>query len=356
MWYNTRISNLTGIEYPIMQGPFGGNYSTPQLAAAVSNAGGLGAYGAYTLSPGEIAEACKKIRALTDKPFNLNLWVSDSDAVDGMVTDRQYEEAVKLFKPYFDEAGIPLPGKPGLFASRFENQVVTVLDIRPVVFSFVFGIPSADILEECRRRGIRTAGGASTLNEAMLLEAAGVDMIIASGFEAGGHRISFLEPAEQSLTGTFVLVQLIREKVKVPVVAAGGIANGRGVAAALTLGADAAQVGTAFLACEESGASPKHRRMLLSGGSGLTYLSRAFTGRLGRGLATRLAKDLIGMEKTFLPFPLQTTFLSPLRKAAVEQEKWDLVLLWGGQIAPLLKHRNAVELMESLIRETGEIL
>jgi nitronate monooxygenase len=356
MWNNTKVTELLGIDYPIMQGPFGGNFSTVELVAGVSNAGGIGGYGAYTLSPQEIIEVNDKIRSATGKPYNINLWVSDNDVPNGTVTDEQYEEAKKIFRPYFDEAGIALPAKPAPFISRFENQVQVILDIRPKLFSFVFGIPSAEILEQCRKLGIRTAGAATTLKEAVALEDAGVDMILASGFEAGGHRPSFLEPAEQSTTSGFVLLQLIKEKVKTPVIAAGGIANGRGVAAAFILGAQAAQIGTAFLATDESGALPVHREMLLSGSSVSTTLSRAFTGRLGRGITTNLAKDLAGKEKHFLPFPLQATFMSSLRKAAVDQEKWDLLLFWGGQIAPILHHTKTATLMQSLIEETSAIM
>jgi nitronate monooxygenase len=352
MWYNTKVTELLSIDYPIMQGPFGGNFSSVELVAAVSNMGGMGGYGAYTLSPQELIAVDSKIKAATDKPYNINLWVSDTDAPNGMVTDDQFERAVKIFKPYFEEAGIPLPEKPAPFKSKFENQVHVILDIRPKLFSFVFGIPSADILEQCRKSGILTAGSATTLDEALALEAAGVDIIIASGFEAGGHRTSFLAPAESSTTGLFVLLQLIKEKVKVPVIAAGGIANGRGVAAVLALGADAAQIGTAFLATDESNATAMHKRMLFSDAAKYTTLSRAFTGRLGRGIASRIAKDLIHKENNFLPFPLQGQFMSHLREAAIEQEKWDMILFWSGQIAPALKHRKAAELMKSLIEET----
>jgi nitronate monooxygenase len=356
MWYNTKATKTLGIDYPIMQGPFGGGLSSVELVATVSNKGGLGGYGAYTLSPEEIIEVNNKIKAATNKPYNINLWVSDSDAQNGTVTDEQYEQAAQLFRPYFDETGIALPGKPAPFKSRFENQVQVILDIHPKVFSFVFGIPSADVLEQCRKLGIKTIGAATTLDEALALEAAGVDMIIASGFEAGGHRSSFLAPAKQSITGTFVLLQLIKEKVKTPVIAAGGIANGRSVAAAITLGVEAVQVGTAFLACDESGALPVHRRMLFSDVAKYTTLSCAFTGRLGRGITNRLAKDLEGKEKQFLPFPLQSTFMSSLRKAALDQQKWDMIHFWSGQIAPILKHTKASVLMQSLIDETSKII
>jgi nitronate monooxygenase len=321
--------------------------------ATVSNAGGLGGYGAYTMSPDDIYETDRRLKAATNKPYNINLWVSDTDAINGTVTDTEFERTKQQFKTYFDEAGIPVPEKPAPFKSRFENQMQVILDVRPKVFSFMFGIPSVDIMEACRKRGIVLVGAATTLDEALALEKAGVDMIIASGFESGGHRPSFLAPAEQSMVGTFVLVQLIREKVKTPIIAAGGIASGRGIAAALTLGADAAQIGTAFLACDESGALPVHREALFSPAARYTSLSRAFTGRLGRGISTRVAHDLIGNEGNILPFPLQTTFMSPLRKAALDQQKHEMVLFWGGQIAPILKHRKAATLMQSLLDETN---
>jgi nitronate monooxygenase len=181
-------------------------------------------------------------------------------------------------------------------------------------------------------------------------------MIIASGFEGGGHRPSFLAPAEQSTTGTFVLLQLIKEKVKTPIIAAGGIANGRGIAAVLTLGADAAQIGTAFLVCDESGALAAHKQMVLSDAAKYTTLTRAFTGRLARGISNRITKDISGKEIQFLPFPLQTAFVSSLRKAALDQQKWDIVMFWSGQIAPILKHTKASELMHSLIKEMSKIM
>lgn len=354
MWYKTKVTELIGIEYPILQGPFGGGLSTPELVSTVSNAGGLGGYGAYSISPEEIYGVDKRIKELTNKPYNLNLWVSDTDAKNG-VSDEQFEQTKALFKPYFDEVGVEFPPKPD-FKTRFENQVQVILDIKPKVFSFVFGIPSPDILEQARRRGIILVGNATTLDEALALENAGVDAIVASGFEAGGHRPSFLESAELSTTGSFVLTQLIREKVKLPVIAAGGIANGKGIAAAFELGADAVQIGTAFLATEESGALPEHRAALFSDAAKQTMLTRAYTGRLGRGIRTELAKEVMGKEHDILPFPLQTAFMSSLRKAALAQDKHELVLFWSGQIAPLLKHTKADELMRSLIEEAEKLI
>jgi nitronate monooxygenase len=353
MWYNTKATKALGIQYPIIQGPFGGKLSSVKLAATVSNLGGVGSYGAYTLTPDEIYTLNDELKNATNKPYNINLWVSDTDAPTGSATTEELRKAQELFKPYFDELGIALPDKPLSFTAQFENQVEAILHVRPPVFSFVMGIPSADILAQCKKLGIITIGAITTPDEAIAIENAGVDLIIATGFEAGGHRPSFLASAEASLTGTFVLLQQIREKVRTPVIAAGGIANGRGIAAALALGADAAQVGTAFLACEESNAPDIHKQMLFSPESKHSMLTRAFTGRLGRGIRNRIGVETVGNEKSFLPFPLQSQFMSSLRQAAIEQQKLELIHFWSGQIAPVLKHKKAEDLMNSLIEETN---
>jgi nitronate monooxygenase len=355
MWYQTKITELLGIQYPILLGPMGGGFSTADLLAAVSNAGGLGSFGAYTLTPEQILEADKEIKTKTDKPYNINLWVND---VDERLKNYLPENLVKvqaLFKPYFDELSIPLPELQINIPSKFENQMEVIFKIRPAVFSFIFGIPTKHILDECRRLGIKTVGSATTLDEALALEEANVDAIAAAGFETGGHRPSFLQPAQDSLTGTFALVQQIRAKVKTPVIATGGIANGKGIAAALTLGADAVQIGTAFLACDESNATAAHKAMLFSEQSNYTVLSKSLTGRMGRMIRNRIS-EAIQFETEVLPFPLQTRFLAPLKVAALAQGKTDLVNFWAGQNTADLKYTKASELMQALITETGNIL
>jgi nitronate monooxygenase len=353
MWNHTAATKILGSQYPIMQGPFGGGLSSVKLTATVSNLGGVGGYGVYTLEPDEIVRINNDLQKATNKPYNINLWVSDTDNVPGNIIKERFEKAKALFRPYFDEIGIGVPEKPIVQTSRYENQVQAILDIRPPIFSFSFGIPSADILDQCRKKSIVTAGTATTTDEALALEKAGVDLIIASGFEAGGHRPSFLAPAESSLVGSFVLVQQIKDRVHIPVIAAGGIANGKGIAAALALGADAVQIGTAFLACEESAAPPFHRELLFSDAAKYTVLSRAFTGRLGRGLMNRISGELNGKEKDLLPFPSQSRFTGSLREAAIDRKKWELIFVWGGQIASVLKHRKAADLMNALVTETN---
>ena len=355
MWNSTKITQLLGIPYPILQGPMGAGFSTAALLAAVSNAGGLGSYGAYTLTPEEILEAGKAIKELTTKPYNINLWVNDVDKTLVNYPPEKLEKIKLLFKPYFDELGIPLPDLSADIPSKFEKQVETLFEIKPAVFSFIFGIPSKEILNESRRLGIKTIGAATTLEEALVLEEAQVDAIVASGFEAGGHRPSFLKPAQDSFTGLFTLLQQLKAKTKTPIIAAGGIIDAKGIAAAMTLGADAVQLGTAFMVTEESGATPLHKQVLLSGTANPTTVSKSLTGRMGRLLSNRISDD-IPFETEVLPFPLQTKLIAPLKAAALAQGKTEMISFWSGQNTSGLKHRSAGELMQALITETGALI
>ncbi len=349
MTTRTDITARLGIRHPIIQGPFGGGLSTTRLAATVSNAGGLGSYGAHNLSPAEIHDIVSRLRVATDQPFAINLWVSDHDAGGLSLTPEGFETALRRFQPFYDELGIAAPAMPDRITWRFEDQIDALIEAAPRVFSFVFGIPSAAILEECRRRNIVTIGAATTVAEGRALAAAGIDMVLATGCEAGGHRPSFLRPAEDSLVGTLALVPQMVDAVDIPVIAAGGIADGRGVAAALALGAQGVQVGTAFLACEESGAPSRHRERLLSGEAELTTLSRAFTGRLARFIPNDYLAAIEAAETELLPFPIQSWFAGHIKRAAADQQNPAYMALYAGQSAPLLRHRNAEALMTSLI-------
>ena len=355
-WTDTSFTRRLGVAYPIIQGPFGRGSSSVRLAAAVSNAGGLGSFGANDLAPEDVLKTAIELRKHTEKPFSLNLWVSTFDDGGDSLDEATYERLLKILTPYYRELGVEPPPKPNGVARNFHDQVAALLEARPPAFSFVFGIPSPQILRQCQKKGIVTIGGAATVDEAAALEAAGVDMIVASGFEAGGHRTSFLRPSEESLIGTFSLIPHIANKVEVPVIAAGGIADGRGVAAALLLGADAAQIGTAFLACEESGAHPLHRKALFQEHSKHTVLTRAFTGRLARGIANRFSSEMKSHESELAPYPAQSWAAAPLRAAALVQRRTDITYFWAGQSASLTRHRKADELFASLVRETEEAL
>ncbi len=304
-WNENRLTAKLGIDYPIIQGPLGG-LSSQRLTAAVSNFGGLGSFGALNLSPDAIKDVIAEIRSLTSKPFAMNLWVSQEDEGARRSDESAFNRSLAPIARHLTELGAPLPTyKPYSPATRFEDQARALIDAKVPVFSFIFGIPPKEILQECEAKHIVTIGTATTPEEAAALQEAGVDAIVASGFEAGGHRGSFLRAAEDSLTGTFSLVPQIAVMVDVPVIAAGGIADARGVIAALALGAEAVQMGTAFLACEESGASRLHRQALQEKKAGHTALTKGFTGRLARGIHNRLLEELNRPGTEILPYPLQ---------------------------------------------------
>lgn len=352
MWNKTKFTKLFGIDYPIVQGPFGGGLSSVKLTSTVSNAGGLGSFGGQPFSSKEIIETCKEIRKFTNKPFNINLWVNDRDARLANFDQEDYKKLTELFKPYFNELSLPIPERPTDLGAKFEEQIEAIYEAKPAIFSFVYGIPSPDILENCRRLGIKTVGAATTVDEAIALENAGVDAIVATGFEAGGHRVSFLRPAEDSFTGTFSLIPQVADNVKIPIIATGGIADSRGIKAALTLGADAVQMGTVFLATSQSNASQDHKDKLFTPDAKYTTLTKVFTGRLSRGIRNRLTEELKNHENLFAPYPLQSKFMGLLKAyPATANSNPDFKSYWAGQSASLLKHRDSKILIETLVNE-----
>lgn len=354
MWYQNKLTQKLKISYPIIQGPFGGGFSTVQLASAVSNAGGLGSFGAHNLSSRQIVSTVHEIRAKTDKPFAINLWVSSEDANLYQVDRAEFERIARFYNPFFEAAGVPAPAFPEKFGEKFEDQVEAIFDSKPAVFSFVFGLPSADILERCRRNGILTIAAATTVDEAIAAENAGVDALVVTGFEAGGHRPSFLKSAEASLMGLSTLLPLVRERIKIPVIAAGGISNGRGILAARTLGADGFQLGTAFLACEESGASKLHKEIIFSEKAKHTVLTRNYSGRLARFIENEFIRNTKENKTPYLPYPAQNYLLAGFKKATALQGLMEMTPLYAGQGAPLLKFKTTADLMKSLIQEISD--
>jgi nitronate monooxygenase len=356
MWHKTKFTELFGIKYPIIQGPFGGGLSSVALTHTVSNFGGLGSFGGQPFTANDLIKTCIDIRKVTNKPFNINLWVNDRDARLSVFGDEDYQKLTHLFSPYFKELGLPIPERPKDLGPQFDEQVEAIFEAKPAVFSFVYGIPSQNILEKCRSLNIKTVGAATTVDEAIALEKAGVDAIVATGFEAGGHRVSFLRSAESSLTGTFALIPQVADNVKIPIIAAGGIADSRGVKAALALGADAVQIGTAFLATNQSNATQDHKDKLFSEEAKYTTLTKIFTGRLSRGIKNRLTEELKEQENLLAPYPLQSKFMGYLKAyPATSNSNPDFKSYWAGQSAALLKHKDAHELLVSIVNEMNKI-
>ena len=348
------IFSSPGNVFSIIQGPLGG-LSTQRLTAIVSNFGGLGSFGAHGLSPSAIRDVIAEIRALTPKPFAINLWVSMEDEGARASGSEAFARSLAPLAKHIQSLGGTLPTYESYLPMKFEDQVRVVLDAKVPAFSFIFGIPPKEILDECRAQGIVTIGAATTPDEAIALEQAGVDVVAASGFEAGGHRGSFLRPAEESLTGTFSLVPQVADAVSVPVRAAGGIAVARGLVAAFALGAEGAQIGTAFLACEDSGASTHHRKALLTGNAHRTALTRGFTGRLARGVHNQLIEELNRPGVEILPYPLQRILVRNLAIPAEKAGRTELLQLWAGQSASLVRENDAKMLLQTLVSDVSAV-
>src|SRR5712675_201666 len=353
-WNENRLTAKLGIDDPVIQGPLGG-LSSQKLTAAVSNFGALGSFGAHGLAPEAIKDVIGEIRSLTSKPFAMNLWVSMEDEGARISDENAFNRSLAPLTTHLAALGAPHPTFKPYSPARFEDQARVLLDAKVPVFSFVFGIPPREILEECRAKSIVTVGTATTPEEGAALQEAGVDAIVASGFEAGGHRGSFLRAAEDSLTGTFSLVPQIAGMVNVPVIAAGGIADARGVIAALTLGAEAVQMGTVFLACEDSGASLLHRQALRGKKAGHTALTKGFTGRLARAIHNRLLEELNAEGTAILPYPLQRRLVRNLAIPAEAAGRSDLLPLWAGQSANLSTCTDVSAFLTPLVEEISEI-
>lgn len=338
------LRELLGIEHPILLGPFGG-LSSVALTAAVSEAGGLGGFGLYGYGADRIRSTVDDLRAATSRPFALNVWLPTGDEV---APGPQHTVFAQALEPFYEAVGLEVPARPQAYLPALEEQLDAIWEAAPAVLSVVFGVPSHDVVAEAHRRGIRVVGAATTVAEAVALAGAGVDAVVATGLEAGGHRVSFLRRAEDSLVGVLALVPQVVDAVDVPVIAAGGISDRRGVAAAFALGASAVQVGTAFLTTAESAVNDAHREAIRSTSAEETVLTRAMSGRLARGARNRVVRA-IEASGTIAPFPMQNWLTGRFRTAAGEQGLGELQSLWMGQGAPLADYPTAAEAFAELV-------
>ena len=328
---------------PVILAPIAGP-GTPELTAAVCNAGGFGFLASAYSSADKIRSDVARVRELTNKPFGINLFVQPSfPEVDDGVLQRAHDR----LRRYLDQFGIDAKTIPKP-KNEYAAQIDAVLEAKPALFSFIFGIPDTAILARFKAAGIATMGTATTVEEARAIDAIGVDYICAQGFEAGGHRGTFLHDTREGLIGTMALVPLIVDAVKVPVVAAGGISDSRGVKAALALGAVAASVGTAFLRAKEAGTSAPYRARLASASSKNTALTKAFSGRYARGIVNRFMREMEN-ETQIAPTPYQNAMTTELRKVSAQQGNSEFLSLWAGQAFPLAREASAAEITKSLM-------
>ncbi|HXJ09753.1 MAG TPA: nitronate monooxygenase, partial [Burkholderiales bacterium] len=330
---STPFSEKLGLRLPLIAAPMAGGPTTPELVAACSAAGALGALGFAYTQPDDMKKQAAFVRSKTERPFSIDLRVSmPSEPID----PGAQRAALAAVAKYYAELGLPAPEPVRTpYAPEFDAQITAVQEIRPRVFTTHLGCLPKDRVDAIRSRGIVVGGTATCIAEAKLLEKSGYDFVIAQGGEAGGHRGTYLRDSGDALTGTLALARAIVRAVQLPVVAAGGIMDGAGIAATLALGAQLAQLGTAFVSCPESGAAQIHKDLVLQATEDNTRVTEKFSGKPARGLANRFMKEMQGAPQ--LAFPAQNSVTGKLRQASAKAGKPDFVALWSGQAAPLAR-------------------
>jgi nitronate monooxygenase len=355
MWPDRRILDLIGIEAPIIQSPMAGP-ATAAMVVAVSEAGGLGSLGCALMQADQIrAELCI-IRQQTSRPINVNFFCHRPPAVDSQ-REAAWRERLAA---YYIELGLDEKASlPASSRTSFDEGSCSVVEeLKPEVVSFHFGLPDKSLVARVKAFGAKVFSSATTVDEAEWLENEGCDAIIAQGYEAGGHRGNFLSRDVSTQAGTMALVPQVVDAVKVPVIAAGGIGDARGIAAAFALGASAVQMGTAYLFCPEARLAPVHRQALRDAKDNQTALTNVFTGRPARGIVNRIVREVGPMSELAPEFPLASGAVTPLRAWSEAAGSKDFVPLWSGQAARLGRELPAGELTrrlaaEALMRVTG---
>lgn len=349
------LVELLGIDHPVVLAPFGG-LSSVDLTALVSRCGGLGSHGLYGYSPERIGEVIAQLRSATEAPFAVNLWLPTGSEISPGAVDLSASRAV--LAEFFAEMDMTPPEEPESFLPSFDEQFEAVLAGGPAAVSFVYGVPPQPVVRRAHEAGIVVLGTATTPEEAVALAEGGVDVVVATGAEAAGHRAAFLRAAETSLMGTFALVPQVVDAVSVPVVAAGGISDRRGVAAAFALGASGVQVGTAFLATRESAANDAHREAIRSTAGADSVLTRAMSGRWARGARNRAVAAIEAAARrdpaAIAPFPAQNWLTGQFRREAGRRGAGQLQSLWLGQAAPLARFDGAEEVFAELLAGAPE--
>jgi nitronate monooxygenase len=349
MSIDTVLTRRLGLAHPIIQAPLAGGGDTPDLVAAVSNAGALGFIGAAYLTPEQIISTATAVRSRTTRPFGINLFAP----LPPSNSSENPETMLARLAPYFAELGLPAPSLPKSAASSFDEQLAAALESGASSFSFTFGALPASAVQAIKARNMFVIGTATTVEEAITIEKSGVDAVVTQGSEAGGHRGSFGSDFASGVVGSISLVPQVVDAVGVPVIASGGIMDGRGVVAALALGASAVQMGTAFLTCHEAGVPDAYKEAILSAHEDQTRITRAFSGRPARGIVNRFMTEIEFNhgDDVILPFPLQNSLTRPLRTAAAKQGRAEFLSLWSGQGVRLARRQSAADLVARLAKE-----
>lgn len=357
MWPDQRLMDLLGVGLPIIQAPMAGSVDAA-LAIAVSEAGGLGSIPCATILPQQVKAQLELVRQQTSKPINVNFFCHVPPTPDPARESKWLE----ILAPHYLGLGLdPNGNHPGAGRAPFNDEYCDVLEAyRPAVVSFHFGLPDERLVRRVKSWGAKVLSSATTVAEARWLEANGCDAIIAQGAEAGGHRGIFLSDdvvgGALQQPGTMALVPQVVDAVKVPVIAAGGIADGRGVAAAMMLGASAAQLGTAYLFCSEAKTSAVHRSALKTARDDETTLTNIFTGRPARAVVNKVIRDIGALNRAAPEFPLASNTIAPLRAKAEATGNGAYSSLWSGQAVTLCRERPAAELTRALAADALRLL
>lgn len=350
MWNQNGLTEQLNIKYPIVQAGMAGGVTTPELVAAVSNSGALGSIGAGYLSAEDTRDVIRKVKALTDQPFAVNVFVPG----ELTVYEGQISRSIDTLQPIYDDLGIVgFPEISPYEINKFDEQVDVILEEQVPIVSFTFGLPSEEVVTRFKEHGVKLIGTATSVREAQLNEHVGMDAVVAQGSEAGGHRGSFATPFNDAMIGTMALIPQVADAVNIPVIAAGGIADARGVFASLVLGASGAQMGTLFLTCDESGANQAIKSAVMNSVETESVITSSFSGKPARGIRNAFIDKMRERHDLFAPYPIQHVLTSVIRKSAAEQNRPEYMALWSGQNTSQNKEQSARDLIDALVDEIG---
>ncbi|WP_040203484.1 NAD(P)H-dependent flavin oxidoreductase [Neobacillus jeddahensis] len=351
------LTEFLHIEYPIVQAPMAGGVTTAELVAQVSNSGCLGMVGAGYMTPIQIREQIREIKRLTSNNFGINLFVPN----EFNVTENEMELANQILQPFRDQLNVQ-PNEPLKIPhsndayETLKEQIMVVIEEKVPVCSFTFGVPTKEIIALLKKHNIILIGTATTVQEAVAIEEKGMDLVVVQGSEAGGHRGNFIGGFQESLVGLMSLIPQVVDHVSIPVIAAGGIMDGRGLMASICLGAKGVQMGTAFLTCTESGAPRVYKEAICKTTEDETIFTRAFSGKWARGIKNKFMLDMQKHETSLPDFPIQNTLTQSIRRAATSQKNLDYMSLWSGQSPRLAKNQTVETLIKNILSEAKKII
>ncbi len=353
MWHENKVTQNLNIKYPIIQAGMAGGITTPELVAAVSNAGGLGTLGAGYMTPEQLRSSVLKVKQLTNKPFGVNLFIPEIQDI----SEEEIEKANEWLLPFREQLNISeIPKVKKTTESIFEKQIEIIMEVQVPVCSFTFGIPSKETVQQLKKRKIVMIGTATTVKEAIANEENGMDMVVVQGSEAGGHRGTFMGSFEDAMIGTMALVPQTVDHVEIPVIAAGGIMDGRGVLAALVLGAQAVQMGTAFVTSLESGVTKSYKEAILNSNEEQTVVTSTFSGKPARGIRNEFIMKMMKYEKKLPKYPIQNTLTTSIRREAAKQNRTEWMSLWCGQNSRSTQYQSASETISDILSQVDEMV